>query len=576
VSEPARDGRRVYRVERRRRRSGWRTSDIVLLLVIIVVSLATLAYAGYTTGFADPLLGRGAHTDAEPAPAAVPTNIVGRDRPPGHDGASRSTLPPKRGDGVKVATFLGDQMRRSYGVGPAPRSLNVIWRCSIGTGNTSGVGKKKVESWSGTGWTGQPALVRDKGKLYLLVGGFDHNLHKIDAATGEVLWEYEFPDVIKGSPTVFRNPHPTSADDRYIVMCGSRRGFPVSFTDPDIAVYRAVTFGSGKELWRLPVPLTTSYSRDCDGSGFYLDGHVYVGVESGLFYDLDPLKTVAWNSFRAPVVEHSQELFGDAATRATHGGNLVLEASPALLGDTIYIASGAGFLYGMRRSDLKIVWQYRTGSDLDGTAVTTADGKLLLPIEKQYIPGHGGVMLLDPSKPPAKAPVWFFPTGDRNVSDWLGGVIGSVAVNDSYDPGGERPRLAAFNAIDGNLYVVARQAFAAGTVPGPNNEPGLRTPKLVFSDDVGGAISTPIFAGGDTIVSAGYDGLVHLYRITYGASKKGKEGALQSPNGQWWTVTVEEKATFSGGGSFESTPIVWDGRLYIGSRGGYLYCLGTK
>ena len=162
------------------------------------------------------------------------------------------------------------------------------------------------------------------------------------------------------------------------------------------------------------------------------------------------------------------------------------------------------------------------------------------------------------------------------MGDWEGGVIGSCAVNDSYDPKGERPRLAAFMAIDGNLYVVARDALASGTVPGPTTRHGLRTPKLLFSDDVGGSISTPIFAGGDSIVAAGYDGRVHLYRIAWAPSKKGKDGALRAPNGTWWRPTFTEKAGFGGGGSFESTPIFWDGRVYIGSRGGYLYCLGSR
>jgi outer membrane protein assembly factor BamB len=336
-----------------------------------------------------------------------------------------------------------------------------------------------------------------------------------------------------------------------------------------------VTFGSGAELWRLPVPLTASYSRDCDGSSFYLGGRAYLGVESGLFYVFDPLRTVAWNGYRRPVVIESRQLLGDAGTRAAHAGNLVLEASPALLKDRIYISSGSGFVYGMRRDDLRIVWAYRTGSDLDGTAVPTADGMLLVPVEKQYITGHGGVLMLDPSKPPDRSRVWFFPTGDRKYSDWLGGVIGSVAVNDSYNAYGRHPSLAAFNAIDGNLYVVAQDAFAKQRVPGPDNEPRLRTPVQVFKAPIGGGISTPVMVD-DGIVAAGYDGIVHLYRITYSNSRKGRPGALKSPDGKWWKVRVKETSRYGGGGSFESTPICWDGRIYIGSRSGWFYCLGTR
>ena len=226
----------------------------------------------------------------------------------------------------------------------------------------------------------------------------------------------------------------------------------------------------------------------------------------------------------------------------------------------------------MRRSDLKVVWDYRTGTDLDGTPVPTSAGKLLVAVEKQYISGHGGVLMLDPSKDPADSVVWFFPTGDRTVGDWEGGVIGSVAVNDTYDPWGRRPRLAAFIAIDGNLYVVS-QDRTSGEGPGPNVDGPYPTPRVVAQFYVGGGISTPIMVD-DTIVAAGYDNRVHLYQIKYKAAAKGDEGALKSPDGNWFTVTVKEKDSFAGGGAFESTPVMWNGRVFIGSRDGSLYCLG--
>jgi len=95
----------------------------------------------------------------------------------------------------------------------------------------------------------------------------------------------------------------------------------------------------------------------------------------------------------------------------------------------------------------------------------------------------------------------------------------------------------------------------------------------VFKTNIGGSISTPIMVD-DTLLAAGYDAKVHLYRVGYAPSQEGAEGALRSPDGRWWKVSVTETATFSGGGSFESTPIMWQGRVYIGSRNGSLYCLG--
>jgi hypothetical protein len=228
----------------------------------------------------------------------------------------------------------------------------------------------------------------------------------------------------------------------------------------------------------------------------------------------------------------------------------------------------------MRRSDLKVVWDYRTGSDLDGTPVPTRAGKLLVAEEKQYISGHGGVLMLDPSKDPSDAVVWFFPTGDRKLADWEGGVIGSVAVNDTYDPWGRRPRLAAFTAIDGNLYVVS-QNTTSGSVPGPNGDGPYPTPRTVAKFSMGGGISTPIMVD-DTIVAAGYDNRIHLYKITYKAAGKGDDGALKSPSGDWYTVSVAEKATYAAGGAFESTPVMWKGRVFIGCRDGSLYCVGDE
>ena len=60
-----------------------------------------------------------------------------------------------------------------------------------------------------------------------------------------------------------------------------------------------------------------------------------------------------------------------------------------------------------------------------------------------------------------------------------------------------------------------------------------------------------------------------------GLSRQRVNEALAAPDGSTWKAAVTETSTFRGG-TFESTPIVWDGRVYIGCRDGYLYCLGAK
>ena len=489
-------------------------------------------------------------------PSILPTVSIALPEPPG---------PNPYTDGPKVATFLGNETRRYYGEGPVPETLEVIWKTRIGSGTTGGTASSAGPvTWSGTGWTGQPALVRDKGKLYLVVGGFDHNLVKIDAETGEELWAYEFDDVIKGSPTVFRMPD----TGKLAVVCGSRRGFPRSMGDPSIAPVRCVDFETGKELWRLTAPVTRSYSRDADSSPLLIGDTLYVAIETGHFYAVDPTTTEKWGSYRMPVIRAERVLLGDKRA-SSHGGNLVLESSPSLIGDTLYIASGAGHVYGLAKDTLEVVWDYWIGTDLDGSPATTDDGHILQAVERQYISGQGGVLKLDPRKDPADALVWFFPVGNRTFGDWQGGVIGSVSVNDEYGTALVRPALAAFTAIDGNLYVVS-QDETDGTATSPQGEKGVPKAKLVYKEAVGGGISTPIMVD-DYIIQAGYGAAVNVYKIDYEA-----EGGvpLKDRSGKEWTVGVKRVARFAIGGSYESTPIVWQGRIYIGSRDGFFYCLG--
>lgn len=499
---------------------------------------------------------------ARPEPSAAP--------PP------RPLLPPTDGDGIKVGTFLGGPERRVYGIGPAPKQLHLVWKLRIGEGWTSRKSDGKSVLWAGTGWTGQPTLVRDGGRDWLLVGGYDHGLRKIDAATGKVAWRHGFDDVIKGTNTVFRI-RDVSGKSRTIVVSGSRRGSDLAVGDSRIAPLRALDFETGRELWRLPVPKTANYSQDVDASPLLLGGSLYAAVEPGVVYRLDPLRTVAWKGHRRPVVLARSPLLYTAEDVRRHpdvgGANLAIEGSPTFLGGLLYVTSGAGHVWGLRPSDLEPVWDFRTGSDIDSTPATTRTGNLLVGIEKEYVPGPGGVVMLDPRKPPEDAVVWYYPTAERGIGEWAGGVVGSIAVNDEYDPDGRRPALAAFTSVDGSLYVVTQRAAGRERVVGPRGTERYRTPKLVFQSPIGAGISTPVFVD-DALIATGYDKKVHLYAIRYGPAGRGPGVDVRCRDGETRRVSFRETSSFATGGSLESTPLVWHGRVYVGSRDGWLYCLG--
>ncbi len=480
---------------------------------------------------------------------------------------------------VKIGTFLGGATRDYYGSAPAPQKLKRVWRTKIGQGWTRRKSDEKPVLWSGTGWTGQCTVVEQVGRTWLLVGGYDHNLRKIDARTGKTEWKYRFDDVIKATNTVIVNPHAKSEDDRVIVVSGSRRGSKYKVGDKRIAPLRAISFRTGKELWRLPVPKTANYSQDVDSSPLLIGNTLYAAIESGYVYAIDPFRTKPWNGKRMPVVlRRSPRLFSNSDARRHRdigGANVALESSPVRIGDRLYISSGSGHVYGLSLPGLEAEWDFHIRSDLDGTVTSTRDKMLLVPVEKQYVPGHGGVFELDPSKKGADAVLWYFPTLDRGISEWKGGVIGSVATNDSAMLKGELPRLAAFMSVDGYLYVVSRDSMSSKKTKGPDGKTSLTKPTLVFRDQIGGGISTPIIVG-DSMIAAGFDRRVHLYRIKYEPEVEGVKGGkrVRTRDEAAWRVSVREIASFKAGGPFESTPVVWGGRVFIGCRDGYLYCLG--
>lgn len=476
---------------------------------------------------------------------------------------------------IRVASLFGGATRNGYPTGAAPRALRLVWKLRLGEGSTQRKPDNKLVRWKGSGWTGQPTLVEDEGRTWLLLGAYDHKLHRIDAETGKVAWKATWPDVIKGTNTVVADPADPSSAKQAIVVSGSRRGWDLDVGDPRIAPLKAVSFDTGTELWRLPVPKTANYSQDVDSSPLWYQGALYCAVESGYVYKLDPFRTEVVDGITQPVIlARSPRLYTSADVKAhpdTGGANVAIEASPSALGDRIFITSGSGHVYALDSRTLKVVWDFKTGSDIDGTPVVTRDGHLLVTIEKQYISQPGGVYELDPTKPAEKAVVWYFPLPTRGISEWEGGSVGSVATNDAGNDG-SRPRMAAFTGVDGSVRVVSRDVMSTRTSNGPGPGGAAPVPREVFRDAIGGSISTPVFAG-DRMVAVGFDKKVHLYEFTFAPAKKSARGAVPSPDGRWWMIKTREVDTFTAGASIESVPLVYGGRVYIGCRDGYLYCL---
>ncbi len=438
-----------------------------------------------------------------------------------------------------IPTFLGNAWHNFYGKGPVPDTLRVIWRIKTDTARTQ-IGKES-KLWTGIGWTGQPILFIENGKKYIVIGSLDHNLYKIDAEKGNIVWTYRFDDAVKITPTLYMNGKDT------IIICGSRRGYGKHLWDTEIYSLRAINLFTGREVWRMQVEQTASFSRDCDGSAIVIDSIIGIGCENGIFYFIDPRK----NPPR--ILKKILTYTKDDVLRRKY--NLVIESSPVLLKKNIYITTGAGYLIGISLDDFSIKWKLYIGTDMDGSPVVTSDSLIIFTLEKENIPGPGGVMLVNPFKPPDSAVIWFFPVDTSIVDIWKGGVIGSATINEYYIDT-TKPRLCAFHGVDGYLYIVYVDSIDTGYTVGPDSQRYYHKPKLVYKKFNCGSISTPIFVD-DYLISCGYDGNLNIYKIKY--NKK---------------IQIELKVKFRTYSSIESTPIVWENKIYFGTRNGYIYCVG--
>ena len=439
----------------------------------------------------------------------------------------------------------------------------MIWKHYLGKGETIISRKLGSREWAGAGWTGQPLLVEEmpadggEAELYLIQGAYDHNLKKIRASDGDIIWEYAFDDVIKGTGTIWKNPDAEEAAHRLIILQGSRLGVGNYLDTKHIPSYRAISYYTGKELWRLDVKWTDSYSRDVDGSALIIGDTAYLGLENSLFtvFSPDPARASMKDGMLQPEIFQERKLYRKEDVTA-HRYNVVTESSPSLLNNRIYVTSGSGHVWGYNLETRSLDWDFVTGSDMDGSAVVTSDKCILVSVEKQYIEGPGGAMKLDPSKSPEQAVVWYQPVADSSFSSWEGGIIGSIGMTDAYtaDSPVNGGQYAAFVGIDGYLRVVEHtKVDSSREVAGPDGQTLFHPPKGVYSTYVGPSIATPIFVGNKLIVT-GYHG-IRLFEFD-------GEGNFRQLDRL--------------GPAFESTPIVHDGRIYVASRNGYMYCLGRK
>jgi outer membrane protein assembly factor BamB len=432
------------------------------------------------------------------------------------------------GDVVEgLLTFRGNPTRSYHGRGPVPADPVVRWRYPERAMCGESSDGEGTRVWCGTGWTGQPAVFERDGRTWVVFGAYDYKVHFVDAATGaDILAPFPTGDIIKGSVTV--DPD----------------GYPLVYTGSRDNAYRVIAIDRPEptELWRLTADAVspTMWNNDWDGSGLVVADHLVEGGENSQLhvvrlhrgYGPDGLVTVA------PELVFHAPGWDDELLAALPDGNVSIENSVAIVGDTVYFSNSGGLVQGWDLSSLRTgagvpqrTFRFWVGDDTDATIVADDEGMLYVDVEYERglerARSIGQVLKLDPGRPDDPV-VWSVPL-QRASTD---GVWATAALHR-------------------DLVIVPTHL---GTVLGLDRSTGA----VRWEKDLPGPTWSSPAVVDDVWIQGDCAGVLHAFDVS--------DTAIEPP--ELWSIEL--------GGCIESTPAVWDGAIYVGTRAGFVHAVGDS
>ncbi|WP_254550003.1 outer membrane protein assembly factor BamB family protein [Catellatospora tritici] len=488
---------------------------------LLAAALLAFAVSACDTAPPEPAFVPAPSGSAVPVPTPAPAAFAGWSDP--------ALAGKPWGDKVKgLLTFRGNPTRTFYGTGPMPRAKPAQrWKFPNQPMCKNSSDEHGVRLWCGMGWTGQPSVFERDGRTWVVFGAYDGNLHFVDGRTGaRILPDFPTGDIIKGSVSV--DPD----------------GFPLLYSGSRDNYFRVIAMDRAKpvELWKLSAydVKPVMWNNDWDSSPIIIDDYLFEGGENSQFhivklnrgYDANGKVTVA-----PKLVWHTPGWDAQLLRDAGHD-TVSIENSVNVTGSTIYFANSAGLVQGWDISGLKEgrmptrTLRFWTGDDTDASIVSDSDG--MLYVGSQYEKGNkrskemGQMMKLDPSKPDDPV-VWKI--DDHNTNP--GGVYSTVALHKD---------IVVWGTHTGYLVGVDR---ATGAVRWRYHVPGMGHGSPVIVDDV-------------LVIGDCSQGYLHAFDVA---------DTTVAPKPLWQTRP---------GACIESTPAVWDGTIYVGTRGGYLHALALR
>ncbi|MCB0990857.1 MAG: PQQ-binding-like beta-propeller repeat protein [Acidimicrobiales bacterium] len=425
-----------------------------------------------------------------------------------------------------LLTFRGSPTRTFYGKGPVPTNPQVLWSFpdsgSMCSESTSG---GQTRTWCGTGWTGQPSVWEVDDETWMAFGAYDRAIHVLNADSGEPEFDaFTTGDIIKGSVTIDPDGFPLiysgSRDNYFRVLAWDRPG------------------GELVELWRLAANDVgpTKWNNDWDGAALIIDDYLFEGGENSRFHIVKLNRTLGPDGLVQvdPEIVFHAAGWDDELVRAV-GNNVSIENSVAISGNVVYFANSGGLVQGWDIEGLaegvepERVFRFWTGDDVDASIVIDDEGFLYVGAEYERGLARarevGQIIKLDPSKPDDPI-VWSIDDSARLD----GGVWATSALY----------RDIVIAATDG------------GRVLGIDRQNG----EIVWTLNLVGPLWQSPVVVDDVLIQGDCNGVLHAFDVS---------DTRATPT-ELWRVDI--------GGCIESTPAVWDGTIYVGTRGGKVHAIG--
>jgi outer membrane protein assembly factor BamB len=507
----------------------------VILAVIAATVVIVVAYViggaddrgGEQTASSDRVdAGGSTSTTDSTGPVAAPTTTATTTTRPPFTGWSDPFLVGKPyGDKVDgLLTFRGNPTRTYYGKGPVPAAPAVQWRFPASGGMCSpSIDQSGEQIWCGTGWTGQPSVFERNGRTWVVFGAYDRAVHFLDATNGQrLLPDFPTGDLIKGSVTI--DPD----------------GFPLVYTGSRDNYLRVISIDGDRpvELYKLSAYAVkpTQWNDDWDGAPLIIGDFLLEGGENSQFHVLKLNRAYGADG---KVTVNPQLVFNAPGwdpelLTAVRDTDVSIENSVAVYNNTVYFSNSGGLVQGWDLTPLRTggapqrVFRYWTGDDTDASIVIDEEGMLYLGVEYERLNERsravGQIVKLDPTR--ADPLVW--KRDERpynNAGVWATPALYKDIVIHATDEG----KVLGLDRATGEL----RWSFM---LPRPT----WQSPVVV--DDV--------FMMGDCA------GVLHGYDV---------RDTRAEPK-ELWRVEL--------GGCIESTPAVWKGRIFVGTRAGGFYAMG--